>query len=159
DERHAGIGNLVDDRGRRRPRHVDVAGDHRAGGGSAVIEWAYLDVDAMFFEEALLFGDVSDRDRKDRWNAGQSDHEFLVLRGGWVGAHQHRTKQGAAGQQTECLIEHGILPFPKRVSYFSARERIQLRVPPASAYPKLARAIRQSAARAMSRGCAARAGR
>ena len=77
DQRNVGIGDLVDDRRRRRPRHVDVAGDHRARRGGAVVERLDFDINAVLLEEALLLGDVGDHDRKNRRNARRCHVIFL----------------------------------------------------------------------------------
>ena len=103
-----GVGDLVDQQRRRRERHLDVAGDHRARGRGAGVERPHLGVDAVFLEEALLLGDVEDHRGEDRRDAGRRDHHLLGLGGGRSRSGERGAER--AGQERHASSGHVVPP-------------------------------------------------
>ena len=104
-QRHAGIGDLADEQRGRRHRRVDVAGDHGAGGGGAVVELAQLDVDAVFLEEALVLRhEGDDRDENGR-HARRRQHDLGIVGQGRP-RQRRRERSGQQGRDQDGFTEH-----------------------------------------------------
>ncbi len=156
DQRHVGIGHLRDHRRGRRNRQIDVAGDDGARRGGAVVERPDFEVDAVFFEEGLLDADIGVHRGENRRNAGQRQRDLLVLCQSLPGRQRRgEAKRRRTGKQQHGFSDHvvsSVIRFSRLC--FTVRDEIRPHGLRSSACPKPARAIRQSAAAARSRGCA-----